>query len=519
MTASSSGSRTSIRATSIATLPLPITTARVGGEVELSSARVRVAVVPGDELAWRRASRGGPRPGSRAGCRRRCRPRRRPRGSARAAPRARRRSPSSTPPKKRKPGRAARSSSYIRVTVLIFGWSGATPARTSPNGVGSSVDEVDLEAGVEQLLGRVEAGRPGADDGHAPPGAHRVVRTLVPHGRSDDSGRSWAFPWRLLGAITAPERSRRCRARWPTGSARGGPGTRRRRARGSPAVGPSRARFSRAGTPAASIRAPTAPRSGTTAPAATIAPAPTRASCRTIAPIPMSAPSSIDAALEQGVVADGHRRADDRSGGRGRSATTAPSWIEVSSPISMCERSPRSTAPNQTLARSPMRTSPVRTAFGARYTSRPIVGAMPSTSISSRHGHNTTRLRPSVKCHTLAGAVSLRRVARVQHERVAVGSREVGHVADAAVHRVGHERHALALELGPGRGDVRDVQRDRVRVGLELDAERVGLHDRDRQRAGLELGGGHLPPAGRALEAEHVAVERARRVEVARRGR
>ena len=39
--------------------------------------------------------------------------------------------PTSTLPKKRNPSRVA-VFSYIRITDLIFGWSGATPARTSP---------------------------------------------------------------------------------------------------------------------------------------------------------------------------------------------------------------------------------------------------------------------------------------------------------------------------------------------------------------------------------------------------
>ena len=59
---------------------------------------------------------------------------------------------------------------------------------------------------------------------------------------------------------------------------------------------------------------------------------------------------------------------------------TALSWTEHSSPSSMYDASPRSTAPNQMLARSPTRTSPTSTAVGARNTSRPIAGALPSSS-------------------------------------------------------------------------------------------------------------------------------------------
>src|SRR5579863_9870627 len=47
----------------------------------------------------------------------------------------------------------------------------------------------------------------------------------------------------------------------------------------------------------------------------------------------------------------------------------------------MNEVSPRSTAPNQMLARSPTRTSPASTAVSARNTSAPIVGAIPSSSM------------------------------------------------------------------------------------------------------------------------------------------
>ena len=51
-------------------------------EVELEVLEVRVAVVPGDELAWPPTSRAGPRRGSRAGGRSARRPRRRPRRRA-----------------------------------------------------------------------------------------------------------------------------------------------------------------------------------------------------------------------------------------------------------------------------------------------------------------------------------------------------------------------------------------------------------------------------------------------------
>src|SRR4051794_26415768 len=48
----------------------------------------------------------------------------------------------------------------------------------------------------------------------------------------------------------------------------------------------------------------------------------------------------------------------------------------------ICELSPRRTAPNQMLARSPTRTSPASTAVGAIHTSSPMVGRTPPSSIS-----------------------------------------------------------------------------------------------------------------------------------------
>ena len=81
---SSSRGRASMRATSAATLPLPITTTR-SAEVEVVVGEVRMRVVPIDELGGRMASRAGPRRGSRDGGRSRCRRRRGRRRSARAA--------------------------------------------------------------------------------------------------------------------------------------------------------------------------------------------------------------------------------------------------------------------------------------------------------------------------------------------------------------------------------------------------------------------------------------------------
>ena len=56
-----------------------------------------------------------------------------------------------------------------------------------------------------------------------------------------------------------------------------------------------------------------------------------------------------------------------------------------------------------------------------------------------------------------------RRVAVVEHQRVAVGVGEERHVADAGVERVGGELDAPRFERLARRGDVIDVQRERVR--------------------------------------------------------
>jgi hypothetical protein len=55
---------------------------------------------------------------------------------------------------------------------------------------------------------------------------------------------------------------------------------------------------------------------------------------------------------------------------------TAPSWKFVSSPRISGVLSPRSTAPNHTLARAPNRTSPIRSADGAAQAPSPMSGTM-----------------------------------------------------------------------------------------------------------------------------------------------
>src|SRR3954454_2218540 len=73
--------------------------------------------------------------------------------------------PTATLPKNRKPACAA-VFSYMRVTDLIFGWSGATPAH-EPVGRRQRVEEVDAEARAQQLVGGVEPGRARPYDGCA----------------------------------------------------------------------------------------------------------------------------------------------------------------------------------------------------------------------------------------------------------------------------------------------------------------------------------------------------------------
>ena len=69
--------------------------------------------------------------------------------------------PTSTLPKKRKPGFCAIRSN-ARETALMFSWSGATPSRTSPHGVGrrsSMSTSDDRLLALQQRVGGVEAGR------------------------------------------------------------------------------------------------------------------------------------------------------------------------------------------------------------------------------------------------------------------------------------------------------------------------------------------------------------------------
>ena len=104
---------------------------------------------PGGRCTRRRAPsrptiREDPRPGSRACGRSASRSRRRPRRRARVSSSWVTSLPTSTLPRKRKPGRPAIFSN-ARDTVFRFGWSGATPSRTRPHGVGQPLDEIHLD--------------------------------------------------------------------------------------------------------------------------------------------------------------------------------------------------------------------------------------------------------------------------------------------------------------------------------------------------------------------------------------
>src|SRR5436190_16152919 len=128
------------------------------------------------------------------------------------------------------------------------------------------------------------------------------------------------------------------------------------------------------------MRAPIAAPSPTTDPAATIARSTTWARCRTIEPVPIRACASTTQPSRQAPCPT--TTSSLMTVGRSSAQwITALSWIELPAPISMCEESPRSTAPNQMFARSPTRTSPIRTAVGASHTSSPIAGVTPSSSM------------------------------------------------------------------------------------------------------------------------------------------
>lgn len=76
----------------------------------------------------------------------------------------------------------------------------------------------------------------------------------------------------------------------------------------------------------------------------------------------------------------------------------------------------------------------------------------------------------------------------MQHQRVAVGVLEEGHVADAGVERVAAELHAARLQLGACLRDVRHVQRERMGArGVLRGAGGVGVEQLNGDGARLEL--------------------------------
>src|SRR4051794_11968978 len=95
----------------------------------------------------------------------------------------------------------------------------------------------------------------------------------------------------------------------------------------------------------------------------------------------------------------------------------------------------------------------------------------------------------------------------VNRESVAVGIGEERLKADAGVEGLAAEFDPARLEGRLGGLEVLDVELDRQRVWLELEAEGVGLHDRQGQVPGLELDAGHLSPALADRQLEDLGVE------------
>ena len=151
-----------IRATSIATLPLPITTAR-SADRSKSRRPLRGGRCTRPRSGSRGRSRGGPRRGCRAGCPSACRSRRRPRGSARAA-RERDVLAQRDPAEERKPGLRGGLLVHARdgLDVRVIGCDAGAD---ETEGRRQRVEQIYGEARRQQLVGGVEAGRAGADDG------------------------------------------------------------------------------------------------------------------------------------------------------------------------------------------------------------------------------------------------------------------------------------------------------------------------------------------------------------------
>src|SRR4051794_2035512 len=95
-------------------------------------------------------------------------------------------------------------------------------------------------------------------------------------------------------------------------------------------------------------------------------------------------------------------------------------------------------------------------------------GSKPRRSVK-RHGSSVVDGSGSSRYRVNASALATRRVPPVEHQRVAVGIVEEGHVADARVENVAGELDAPLLELAPRLPDIRHAQCDLRRVrGSEL---------------------------------------------------
>ena len=172
--ASSSTERVRMRATSTATLPLPTTTpARPQGRIEV--AVVGMAVVPPDKCRCRMASwqvlAGNAQTPVALGA-----GREQDLVVMRQDLLQGRSAPNVTFPKKRKPGRAAVFSNWL-MTAFVFSWSGATPPRTRPYGVGSRSNRSTVTARPGTFSSSSVAKKP---DGPAPKTAIRNGFAALP---------------------------------------------------------------------------------------------------------------------------------------------------------------------------------------------------------------------------------------------------------------------------------------------------------------------------------------------------
>ena len=102
----------------------------------------------------------------------------------------------------------------------------------------------------------------------------------------------------------------------------------------------------------------------------------------------------------------------------------------------------------------------------------------------------------------------------MQHQGVAVGIVEEGHVTDARVQGVAVEAHTAAFERGAGGGHIVDVQRDRVARDVVLEAHLLRVDDAEGEVAGLELGEVAVGHVDGASEPECGPVELHGRLEV-----